>query len=253
MALKIAVAHVELPPLDAETGRVVVDRNGMLLRPFTIADGRWRLPVTLADVDPLFVNMLIAYEDRRFDEHGGVDVQALFRAACSCAARPPRLRRVDASRCRSRGCSTAIDARARRQAPPDCPGARARARLTKDEILDLYLTLAPYGGNIEGVRAASLAYLGKEPRRLTPPRRRCSSRCRNRRKRAAPTATLQAARAARDRVLDRAASAGVSTRRDAARPQSERVPDRRRAVPDARRRIPPSAPSPPHRRKPSTI
>src|SRR5690606_10265298 len=40
-------------------------------------------------------------------------------------------------------------------------------RLNKDEILTLYLTLAPYGGNIEGVRAASLAYFGKEPKRLS--------------------------------------------------------------------------------------
>jgi penicillin-binding protein 1C len=49
-----------------------------------------------------------------------------------------------------------------RQAAPD----RARAlerHFDKDEILTLYLTLAPYGGNIEGVRAASLAYFGKEP------------------------------------------------------------------------------------------
>ena len=39
--------------------------------------------------------------------------------------------------------------------------------LSKDEILELYLTLAPYGGNLEGIRAASLAYFGKEPRRLS--------------------------------------------------------------------------------------
>ena len=39
--------------------------------------------------------------------------------------------------------------------------------LSKEQILSLYLTLAPYGGNLEGVRSASLAYFGKEPRRLT--------------------------------------------------------------------------------------
>jgi penicillin-binding protein 1C len=46
--------------------------------------------------------------------------------------------------------------------------------LSKDQILGLYLTLAPYGGNLEGIRAASLAYFGKEPRRLTSAKRRCS-------------------------------------------------------------------------------
>ena len=40
-------------------------------------------------------------------------------------------------------------------------------QLSKDEILALYFSLAPYGGNLEGIRAASLAYFGKEPRRLT--------------------------------------------------------------------------------------
>ncbi len=48
-----------------------------------------------------------------------------------------------------------------------CARSSSNGRLSKDEILELYLTLAPYGGNLEGVRAASLAYFGKEPRRLT--------------------------------------------------------------------------------------
>src|SRR2546429_7280629 len=82
-------------------------------------------------------------------------------------------------------------------------------RLSKDEILALYLSLAPYGGNLEGVRAASLAYFGKEPRRLTlgeaallvalpqsPEQRR-------------PDRSIAAARHARDRVLDRIAAARV--------------------------------------------
>ena len=49
-------------------------------------------------------------------------------------------------------------------------------RLSKDEILALYLTLAPYGGNLEGIRAASLAYFGKEPKRLSLARSRASGR-----------------------------------------------------------------------------
>ena len=64
-----------------ETSRVVLDRSDRLLRPFTIANGRWRLPVTKADVDPHFLDMLIAYEDKRFYAHDGVDLQALARAA----------------------------------------------------------------------------------------------------------------------------------------------------------------------------
>ena len=77
--------EASLPPLPdpkaIATSTIVVDRDGRLLRPFTIADGRWRLPVTKDDVDPKFLKMLIGYEDQHFYEHGGVDPWALVRAA----------------------------------------------------------------------------------------------------------------------------------------------------------------------------
>jgi penicillin-binding protein 1C len=69
--------------LRQETGSLVLDRNGVLLRPFPIADGRWRLPATLADVDPLFIQTLIAYEDARFRHHRGVDIERLPVPPCS--------------------------------------------------------------------------------------------------------------------------------------------------------------------------
>ena len=82
-----AVTWIEasLPPLPEPaaipTSTIVVDRDGKLLRPFTIADGLWRLPVTRAEVDARFLDMLIGYEDRRFADHHGVDAVALVRAA----------------------------------------------------------------------------------------------------------------------------------------------------------------------------
>ena len=73
-----------LGPLDLAASRegstTVVDRDGRLLRPFTLPDGRWRLPATTHDVDPRYLAMLIAYEDGRFYEHNGVDLRALLRA-----------------------------------------------------------------------------------------------------------------------------------------------------------------------------
>jgi len=59
----------------------VVDRQGELLRPYTTADGIWRLPVEIKDVDRRFIDMLIAYEDRRFEEHHGIDWSSMLRAA----------------------------------------------------------------------------------------------------------------------------------------------------------------------------
>ena len=75
-------------PVAVATSPVVLDRSDRLLRPFTIADGRWRLPVEKADVDQRFFDMLIAYEDRRFLEHDGVDNRALVRAAGAGMAYP---------------------------------------------------------------------------------------------------------------------------------------------------------------------
>ncbi len=71
------------PPLEAYQARSVEvrDHAGDLLRAYTVDDGRWRLAVDLADVDPAFLAMLIAYEDRRFHDHAGVDPVALIRAA----------------------------------------------------------------------------------------------------------------------------------------------------------------------------
>src|SRR5271157_6546927 len=80
-----------LGPLDLGASRegstIVVDRNGRVLRPFTLPDGRWRLPATTHDVDPRYLGMLVAYEDARFYEHRGVDARALIRAGAQWLAR----------------------------------------------------------------------------------------------------------------------------------------------------------------------
>src|SRR5262245_10693234 len=59
---------------------LVVDRDGRLLRPYATPDGRWRLPATRESVDPRFLALLLAYEDRRFPTHHGVDPLAFLRA-----------------------------------------------------------------------------------------------------------------------------------------------------------------------------
>ncbi len=83
--------ETSLGPLDLAASRegstVVVDRDGRLLRPFTLPDGRWRLPATTHEVDPRYVAMLVAYEDGRFYEHRGVDARALLRAGAQWLSR----------------------------------------------------------------------------------------------------------------------------------------------------------------------
>jgi penicillin-binding protein 1C len=222
--LDLAAAEVRSP--------VVLDREGRLLRPFATPDGRWRLPVEVADVDPRFLAMLKAYEDGRFERHPGVDPLALVRAALQVV----RHREVVS------GGSTLTMQVARLLEPRLERSLRAKLRqalraveierrFSKDEILRLYLTLAPYGGNVEGARAASLAYFGREPKRLSfaeaallvalpqsPEARR-------------PDRAPETARRARDRVLDRAARAGVLTPAEAEAAKGERVPQGRQAFP----------------------
>jgi penicillin-binding protein 1C len=215
-----------------EFSKLVVDRDGRLLRPYATRDGRWRLRTAIENVDPRYLAALVAYEDKRFRAHHGVDVMAIARATLQLA----RNRRIIS------GASTLTMQVARLLEPRHertlavklremARALELERKLSKDAILSLYLNLAPFGGNIEGVRAAALTYFGKEPRRLTlgevallvalpqaPELRR-------------PDRAVYATRHARDRVLDRIAAAGLV-------PADELESARHEAVPVARKPMP---------------
>ncbi len=157
------------PPLDRarECSTVVLDREGAWVHAFPTAAGRWRFPAEISGTDPEFLRRLIAMEDRHFRWHPGFDAAALVRAAATS---------IGSRRIVSGG--STITMQAARLLEPRQRTLRAKLieiaramqieiRLSKPEILELYLTLAPYGGNLEGVRAACLAYFGHEPSRLT--------------------------------------------------------------------------------------
>ncbi len=221
-----------IPPLIPATSVEVLDRNGTLLRAYTVEDGRWRLPVSLADVDPEFIDLLLNFEDRRFWTHPGVDWRAMIRAGWQ-ALRHGRI---------VSGAST-ITMQVARLLEDSGTGtwhgkfrqirlALALERhLTKEEILTLYLHLAPYGGNIEGVRAATLTWFGQEPAQLTTaeaallvaiPQAPTSRR---------PDRNPENAHAARDRVLARALSFGALTEDEVAWAMQEALPEERHDFP----------------------
>jgi penicillin-binding protein 1C len=226
-----------LDPLPLEQARQVstsiVDRNGKLLRAYAMADGRWRLPVDgKTAVDPTYLKLLFAYEDKRFYQHHGVDPLALGRAAVQLITRGHIVS----------GGSTITMQLARLMEPRRERSVYAKLRqavravelerqLSKDQILDLYLALAPFGGNLEGIRSASIAYFGKEPKRLSlaesallvalpqsPERRRLDR-------------YPEAAHVARDRVLDRMVEDGVVSKDDAAQAKAAAVPQMRKQIP----------------------
>jgi penicillin-binding protein 1C len=210
----------------------VADKDGRTLAVFLNDEDKLRLPAGAQDVAPLFVDLLLAYEDKRFYSHLGVDPLAAARAT---------LQNLTNGRIVS-GAST-LTMQAARLLRPAPRGWRAKAaqvftalqleaRLSKAEILALHLTLAPYGGNVEGVRAAAATWFGKRAAELTPgeaallvalPRAPEALRP----DRADPAAL----RAARDGVIARGAAAGALSPQAAAEAMSEPLPNLRRPPP----------------------
>lgn len=231
----IDAADRAYPPPLAKANTVsaeVLDADGQLLRAFATPEGRWRLQTKAVDVDPQFGKMLVAYEDQRFFEHKGVDPWALMRAAYQFATHG---RIVSGASTLSMQVARLIEPREGRSF-----GAKLRQlvravqierRLSKGEILDLYLTHAPYGGNLEGIRAASLAYFGKEPRRLTVSEAALLVALPQLPERRRPDRHLKAAETARQRVLERMAVSAVIGEGEAQRAASFAVPTQRLQLP----------------------
>ncbi len=229
-AFDIWVARTDLPPLVIDTSVEVLDRDGTLLRAFTVADGRWRLDP--GPVDPLFLRMLIAYEDKRFYDHPGVDPFAMLRAAGQA---------MGSGQVVSGGSTLTMQvARLLEDSGTGHWAGKLRQirlalalehRLSKQEILGLYLRLAPYGGNLEGLRAASIAYLGKEPRHLTPAEAALLVAIPQSPETRRPDRHRQAAGLARARVLDRMLASGVLSPEATKAAATEPVPATRHPFP----------------------
>ncbi|NGQ90097.1 penicillin-binding protein 1C [Rhodobacter sp. HX-7-19] len=226
------VARTVLPPLVPDTSVLVEDRAGSLLRAYTVADGRWRLAVAPDEVDPVFLEMLIAYEDGRFRDHGGVDPRALARAVAQAVwnggvVSGGSTLTMQVARLLEESGTGRIEGKLRQMRV----ALALERRLTKDQILGLYLLLAPYGGNIEGVRAATLAYFGKEPWRLTPAEAALLVAIPQSPESRRPDRHAGRAADARARVLARAVGKGIIAADQAEAAEREVVPVARRAVP----------------------
>ncbi len=175
VVLCLAGAGFSLSLLEPLPGKIspscsaqAVDRQGRVLRLFTTKDGYWRLPAHLDRIDQHFIHLLLAYEDKRFWSHHGVDPLSLGRAlvqligngriisgASTITMQTVRLLHPRPRTLRSKLIEIA-------------EALRLEWHLSKREILETYLTLAPYGGNLEGIEAACRFYFEKDATRLTP-------------------------------------------------------------------------------------
>src|SRR5881396_2748190 len=156
-----------VPGRNSPYAMVVVARDGTPLRAFPGDDHVWRHPVSLKDVSPLYLDALVAYEDRTFRWHPGVNPFALVRAGFQ------RLRYghiVSGGSTITMQVARIIQPTSRTLTAKLIQIARAlqlELHYSKNEILTLYINYAPMGGVLEGVEAASRAYLGKPSSRLT--------------------------------------------------------------------------------------
>jgi penicillin-binding protein 1C len=150
----------------AESGSEVLARDGRTVALLPAPGGVWRFRTRVEDVSPVLVETLVAVEDRHFWRHPGVNPLALARAA---------VQDLRAGRIVSGGSTLTMQAARLLEPRPRTLRSKiiemARAlqlewHFSKDEILGIWLSLAPYGGNLEGVRAGSLAWFGAGPRFL---------------------------------------------------------------------------------------
>ena len=215
-----------LETLTPAPSTVVAARNGQPLRMFLAPDEAWRFPVRLAAVSPILPALVIAAEDRHFRRHPGVNPLSLVRAA---------LGNLRAGHVVSGG--STITMQLARLARPKARTLSAKIeealtalalerRLGKDAILERYLNMAPYGGNIVGVGAACTFYFGKTPDRLSLAEAALLTVLPRSPLRLDPLRHPAAAKAARDRLLFDMARRNVVTAAEAGEAASAPLPTR---------------------------
>ncbi len=194
------------PPLgriDAPGSTLVLARDGTPLRAFADADGIWRYRVRLDEVSPTYLDALLSYEDRWFYRHPGVNPAALARSLWQAVAN---------GRVVSGGSTLTMQvARMLEPIPRTLSGKfkqiwralQLEWRFDKHQILEMYVNLAPFGGAIEGVQAASHAYLGKSAASLSDAEAALLVVLPQAPSRLRPDRHPQAAQRARDKVIDR--------------------------------------------------
>lgn len=209
MAIWAADKIWPLPLHEVDPARVVVAHDGTPLWRFADADGIWRYPVTIDEVSPRYLQALINYEDRWFWKHPGVNPFSVLRAAWQD---------LSSGRVVSGGSTLTMQVARLLDPHPRTFGGKFRQlwralqlewHLSKRDILTLYLNRAPFGGTLQGVGAASWAYLGKSPAQLSYSDAALLAVLPQAPSRLRPDRWPERAEAARNKVLERMAIQGI--------------------------------------------
>ncbi len=218
-------------PAPKPFSQTIYAQDSSLLCAYLSPDDKWRLETRPGDVHPEMIEAIVAKEDRWFYHHPGINPFSLLRALGTNLLAG---RRVS-------GAST-LTMQVARMAEPSARtyGAKLAEMFralqyewhhSKEEILRLYLSYLPYGGNIEGVAAASYLYFDRPPARLSLSQSILLAVIPNRPNSLRLDAHAPAARAARDKWIERFAAEGTFPAADLAAAQGETVPTRRLALP----------------------
>ena len=208
-AIVLADKQWPLPLHEVTPARVVVAEDGSPLWRFADAEGIWRYPVTIEEVSPRYLDALIQYEDRWFWDHPGVNPFSIARAAWQD---------LTAGRVVSGGSTLTMQVARLLDPHPRTFGGKFRQlwrafqlewHLSKRDILTLYLNRAPFGGTLQGIGAASWAYLGKPPAELSYADAALLAVLPQAPSRLRPDRWPERAQAARNKVLDRLLTQGV--------------------------------------------
>jgi penicillin-binding protein 1C len=166
--LLFLILNLLLPlPDKIEYSTLVTDNKGALINAFLTKDEKWRMKTELDEISPLLRKTIIAKEDKYFYSHPGINPAAIARAAIKNML---RLKRTSGASTITMQVARALEPGNRNVWSKIRESFRAfqlEWKYDKDEILQLYLNLVPYGGNIEGVKAASLLYFKKNPDHLS--------------------------------------------------------------------------------------
>jgi penicillin-binding protein 1C len=202
---------------------VLSDREGHPLARSLTVDEQWRLPVPLEDISPWLRKATVAVEDERFMDHPGVDFVSVGRASLQnlfAGGIVSGASTLDMQLCRM------LDPRPRTFAAKLSEAARAWQAddcLTKEEVFEAYLNLAPYGGNLQGAEAASLRYFGKSSKELSLPEAALLAGIPQSPARLRPDRFPEAAKKRRNKVLDRMRQEGMISRQEATDVMAEPV------------------------------
>ena len=161
-----ALFPLDLHLLSRPIGKIYTDRKGEVLREELALDQRYRYAVKMTHIQKLQVQALLSYEDRFFYSHPGINPFSLLRALVHNLTHPNKI----GGSTLTMQVARMLEKRSRTVKSKIIEMFRAMQfewMLTKDQILETYFLIAPYGGNIEGIRAASRLYADKEPTELS--------------------------------------------------------------------------------------